>query len=803
MRKYVFLIFTFLLFNNFISSAQAVKTDAMLFGHVIDKRTKKHLPFATISIKGTTLGTSTDDSGHFKLTHLPLGKQTAVASFVGYKSQEIKVMMNANKGTEVYFELEEDLLNLEQVVITGTRTQHYVKNVPIRTEVVTAQALKNKNAKNIFEALEGVPGIRVENQCQFCNFSMVRMQGLGAEHTQVLINGQPIYSGLASVYGLEQIGTADVDRLEIVKGAGSALYGSSAVAGAINIVTKEPSGNPKFSTDIQAGNYGTRIINLNGSLRNNNYGLNLYAQRIEHGIIDETGEGERRGEVHKKDDVSDRVESKLNNLGFGLFVYNPFTQNDKLIFRGKAIYENRAGGTLTDNLFRNPFSEGTENIETNRYEGEVIYTLPIGTCSELNFLTAYANHKRQATNDSFLNDYKETHDNKNPDIELLRPYIAKENTITPSITFASRLGNHNLLIGAQSYFSHLRETSPYVIVDEESDFHGVAYTSTGKKHAKEFGAFIQDEWEVTPQLTIVPGVRLDYHSSGESYQSSKKVFDSAFPDTKFDETSFNPRLAIKYALSKNITMRANFGTGFRAPYGFSEDLHLCSGSPRVWKSSELKGEKSMSYNLSVDYYGNSFQMSANLFRTDLKNKINFIPADEKVRALGYTYQWKNVDDAFVQGIEFSVLANVIRYLNIGVDLTFNQGKYRHKRSEWIDTPYASASKYIPRFPSSTGSVKIEYAPASWVFTITGVYQGKMYIDYMKDDEVPVKIKETNPFMTFNGRVSRSFNKGKISVYAGAKNIFSYIQDERHLDNAAFIYAPLYGALYYAGISFNI
>lgn len=134
--------------------------------------------------------------------------------------------------------LEEDVLNLEQVVVTGTRTSHFVKDVPVRTEVITAKAIENKNASNIYQALEGTPGIRVENQCQYCNFTMVRMQGLGAEHTQVLINGQPMYSGLAGVYGLQQMSTVDIDKIEVVKGAGSALYGSGAVAGAINIVTK-------------------------------------------------------------------------------------------------------------------------------------------------------------------------------------------------------------------------------------------------------------------------------------------------------------------------------------------------------------------------------------------------------------------------------------------------------------------------------------------------------------------------------------------------------------------------------------
>ncbi|MDD3902007.1 MAG: TonB-dependent receptor, partial [Dysgonamonadaceae bacterium] len=191
MKKITFIL---IYISILIFSASAQKTDAMLFGDVKDKQTKEHIPFATVTIKGTNKGTVADVSGHFKLSHLPLGKQTIVAQFIGYKPQEIEVIMEQGKAIEVFFELEEDVFNLDQVVVTGTRTQHYVKDVPIRTEVVTSQALKNKNAWNVFEALEGVPGVRVEDQCQSCNFTMVRMQGLGSEHTQVLINGQPIYS---------------------------------------------------------------------------------------------------------------------------------------------------------------------------------------------------------------------------------------------------------------------------------------------------------------------------------------------------------------------------------------------------------------------------------------------------------------------------------------------------------------------------------------------------------------------------------------------------------------------------------
>lgn len=781
----------------------AQHTDAMLFGDVKSKTTGEHIPNAVLRVKGTKIVIHCDASGHFKLEDLPTGKQTIIASVMGYKPQELEVNMVAGKGAQLYFQLEEDALNLNQVVVTSTRTQHYVKDVPIRTEVLTSKSIENKNAQTVYEALDGVPGIRVEQQCQFCNFSMVRMQGLGAEHTQVLIDGEPIYSGLAGVYGLQQIGTNDVERLEIVKGAGSALYGSSAVAGAINIISKEPTYDPSVNADVQFGNFGYKSYNASASMRRNRVGLSVFGQRTEMDAIDKTGEGLTRADVKKKDGVSDRVETKMTNLGFGLYFFSPFAKDDKLTIRGKAMDEHRAGGEMKDDMYLNPFSEGTENIKTNRLSAELSYNLPLGQKSELAFSLAYVHHRRNATNDTYLMSYKDSHNGESPDVNDMRPYLAKENTFTPSLTFKTIFDNHTLLVGAQGYFTRLRETGLYCIKDPDSRYYATSYTSIGKKHANEFGLFAQDEWNILPNLTVVPGVRVDFHKSGEEYAASETVFDGNFPQTKFTETSFNPRLAIKWEVAPSFTLRANVGTGFRAPYGFSEDLHLCSGSPRVWKSSSLKGERSMSYNLSADYYGKHFLLSANLFRTDLKNKIGFIDATDEVKLLGYTYQWKNIDDAYVQGLELGFKWNVTKDFNAGLNWTFNQGKYKNERmDDWGDTPYAKMSRDISRFPKMTGDLLLEYTPGTWSFNVTGSLQGKMYIDYMAAEAADAKIVETSPFVLFNCRVAKQIGK-LFTVYAGGKNIFSYIQPEKHLDDAAFMYAPVYGATWYAGVSIKL
>lgn len=806
--KKLSLLFGIILLLSGFSIAQK-QTDAMLFGDVKTSNGKDHIPYATIFVKGTTIGTTADGTGHYKLAHLPLGKVVVVAQAMGYKKQEKEIFMEQGKGAKLYFELEEDALFLEQTVITGTRTEHHLKDVPIRTEVINMRVIENKNACNIYQALEGTPGVRVESQCSSCDFTMVRMQGLGAEHTQILINGQPMYSGLAAVYGLKQMSTIDVAQIEVIKGAGSALYGSSAVAGAINIITKEPSYIPMTNIDVQLGSFKTNKYDISSSMRNEkgNIGLNIFAQRITEGAIDYTGPGSTSKEVRQKDGYSDRVASNLTNAGFGLFFDHVLKKNDKLILRGRSVLEKRDGGSLVDDEYLNPFTEGTENVFTDRYEAEMKYSYPINEKSGIDFSLTFVNHNRTATNDSYLADFLDVHNDNVPDVRDMRPYLAKENSYSSTLTYHNKIKNHSILVGIQSFMSNFDESGMYVVVDSDSPFFGSSYKSFGNKHAREVGAFIQDEWKVTDKLMIVPGVRFDNHQSGEEYTASEKVFATDnFPKTNFNRSSVNPRIALKYDFTEKLSLRANAGTGFRSPFGFSEDLHLCSGSPRVWKSSDLEPETSMSYNLSMDYYNTKFRVSTNLFRTDLKNKIGFTDADDDVSALGYDYQWRNIDDAFVQGVELSVVATLIKNLTLGVDVTYNQGEYNNVREDWEDTEYEAVSKYISRFPATTGNIRLEYRPKHWSFYVTGSYTGQMYIDYYNDDVDPLvgdlsKIKKTNPFMTFNARVSRDIKNFKI--YAGVNNITDYIQDERFLDDPAFLYAPIYGRLIYGGVSIKI
>jgi len=807
MRRLILILISLML-GILMGRSQADLTDIMLFGDVRSARDQQHIPFANISVKGSRLGTTCDASGHFKFANLPEGQHTLLIQAMGYKTKEVEVRLSRNETRNFFFVLEPDVFNLDQVVITGTRSSHHIKDVPVRTEVITMKDIENKNACNLYEALEGVAGLRVESQCQACDFTMLRMQGLGAEHTQVLVDGQPVYSGLAGVYGLKQISTLDIGRIEVVKGAGSSLYGSGAIAGAINIVSREPSTIPTAKLDMQYGSYHSARYGFTSSMRNEkgNIGVSLYAQHIREAAIDVSGEGATVEEVRQPDGISDRVATSLKNAGVGLYFDEVLKDKDQLVLRAKFINEHRQGGVMVDDVFRNPFTEGTENIITHRYQTELGYTLPLRNGMSIDYRLNYVNHQREATNDSYLGDYLATHGDTAPDVREMRPYLAEEQSWNSSVTLEKRSLKYTLTTGIQLSGDVLEESGMYVVVDEESPYYGSSYRSTSRKSALESGIFVQGEWQPTRKLTVVPGLRFDFHRSTDQYFSDQQVSDAEdFPVVEYEENSLNPRLAVKYKLNDKISLRASAGTGFRAPFGFSEDLHLCSGSPRVWKSVGLSPERSFSINTSGDYYGDRIRISLNLFRTRLNDMIAFSNATEEVAAKGYDYQWVNVDDALVQGVEFSLMVNLQKDLDAGIDFTFNDGRYDHIREDWDGTEYAEESRYISRFPRTSSVMRLEYSPGKWMATAFVQRQGYLYIDYYHSPEQGEAdlslIRKTPAHNVVNMKVSRGIQNWK--VYAGVDNVFDTIQDERRLDDAAFIYAPIYGRMLYAGISLDL
>ncbi|MFY7653206.1 MAG: TonB-dependent receptor, partial [Chitinophagaceae bacterium] len=195
---------------------------------------------ATIQIPSLNKTSITNDSGYFQIEGLQNGPFQLVCSSIGFQTVNQLVNIAAGKGHFIEFKLQPDYLNLSQVVVTGTRTKISQYNAPVITSTIGTKTFEMAQALTVSEGLNFSPGLRIENNCQNCGFVQLRMNGLDGPYSQVLINSRPVFSALAGVYGLEMIPTAMVEKIEVVRGGGSALYGGNAIAGTVNIITKDP-----------------------------------------------------------------------------------------------------------------------------------------------------------------------------------------------------------------------------------------------------------------------------------------------------------------------------------------------------------------------------------------------------------------------------------------------------------------------------------------------------------------------------------------------------------------------------------
>ena len=220
-----------------------IKEGNMISGHVIVKGTEENIPYATILIKENGQGTVSNEEGQFEFRKLPAGKYTLRVSAVGYKTQEKEVTVSKDFTAVVHFPMAEESFMTDEVVVSANRNEVSRKNAPVVVNVMSTKLFEMVNSTDLAKTLNYQSGLRVENNCQNCGFPQVRINGLEGPYSQILINSRPIISALSGVYGLEQIPVNMIERVEVVRGGGSALFGANAVGGTINIITKDPISN--------------------------------------------------------------------------------------------------------------------------------------------------------------------------------------------------------------------------------------------------------------------------------------------------------------------------------------------------------------------------------------------------------------------------------------------------------------------------------------------------------------------------------------------------------------------------------
>ncbi len=684
----------------------------------------------------------------------------------------LTVLLLINLG--LFAENRTNYVKLDNMTVTGTGTQRNRLDTPIPTKLVTKADIVKKGAFSLYDALDGVPGVRVEQQCSYCNFTKVRIQGMASGNTKILINGLPLFTGLAGVYGLQQYLAANIDSIEIVKGAGSSLYGGDAVAGVINIIPAGPTGKDflKLTSSFETHNSG--MFTLSGSKRSGDWGMTGSVQRSYVGVIDENG-----------DNLTDRVDSDNFAGNVALFWYNPLGIFDRISFFGSAINETRMGGNLENNNWQNPFAESSEKIQTKRFETGMNILKKITAKILTDFSFAFSQHKRDATNDAAQDDIFNLIGSISNASQLPAPFLADEKLYITQGKISAEFGN-------KSFLNKITFGLQYKHSDFEQDIGQLTERAITTKEADDFGVYIQDEISLNKVFEIVAGVRLDYHDSAENYTNETM---------NYDVTEISPRLALSYKPVQPLLIRASVGTGFRVPYHFSEDLHLCSGSPKVYKGSDLKAEDSVTFSGGIQYtLAKKTTLNIDYSCIKINNKLDFVT--DASTPSGYDYSWKNLGGAISHGVDLLLTWQIKNNLNFSFDLSWVKATY--DENPYLGQGYSNESKgdNVMRTPSLSGGITVDYSPGPFDFTLNLKYTGSMYISY--DGEAPStkEIVKTPDFLLVNFRAAVKASKD-ISIFAGVKNLFDYVQTDKRPDDAAFMWGPYTGREIYGGASIKL
>ena len=530
-------------------------SDANIIGHVLDKKTGEHLSYITIALKGTTIGTVTDATGHYFLKNLPEGNFVLEASSVGYKTISRNVSLRKGKTLEENFELKEDAVALDGVVVSANRSVTKRRLAPTLVNVVDMKMFENTNSPTLSQGLNFQPGVRVETNCQNCGFQQVRINGLDGPYTQILIDSRPIFSALSGVYGLEQIPANMIERVEVMRGGGSALFGSSAIAGTINIITKEPLRNSgqlaHTLTSIGGSSSFDNNTSLNASLVTDNHraGLYVFGQNRHRDAYDHDGDG-----------YSEMPKLKNQTVGFRSFLKT--STYSKLTFEYHHLQEFRRGG----NLLNRPPHEAdiAEQIQHSINGGglKFDYFAP----NEKHRLTVYTS-AQHTDRDSYYGSKKDQN------------AYGK----TTDLTFIG--GSQYVYSFGKCLFmpADLTAGLEYNRDNLKDDMWG--YNRYTKQTVNIGSAFLQNEWK-NEKWSILLGGRLDKHNL-------------------IDHVIFSPRANLRFNPSEDINLRLSYSSGFRAPQAFDEDLHIenVGGTvSMIERAKNLKEEKSQSFSASADMY---------------------------------------------------------------------------------------------------------------------------------------------------------------------------------------------------------
>ncbi len=786
------IISTLLLLTLFqFTTAQKRQTDASIIGDVLCNG--EHVPFINLTLDGTTIGTTTDATGHYQLNNLPIGSFTLRVSGIGYKGGTREVSTVSNQTKEIRFTVQEDVLQMDEVVVSASRTQTNRAEAPVVITSISPALFNQTQSVNIAEGLCFTPGVRTECNCQNCGFTQLRMNGLDGPYTQILVNSRPVFSGLAGVYGLELIPANMVERIEVVRGGGSALFGGNAIAGTVNVITKESKIN-SFSMDgrygaIGVGNShgtvpaGDAQVNLNASVvtDDNNTGAYIYGMYRDRDSFDENG-----------DDFSEMV--AMENTTFGFNAYHKPGAKSKISLDGYRISEFRGGGNKLDYLPHE--ADLREQAEHKITGGNLAFDL--FTNDKYDKLSVYA--AAQGVNrDAYYGAQQ------NPD------GYGHTNDFTSSVGGQYVVNSDEFLFAASSTVFGI-DNNTNLINDQKLGSGGDENTTLTHQLVNTLGTFIQHDWK-GKKMNMAMGLRFD------NYIIRDLDANDVNAEGNYSNMAFAPRISVLYKFTPKVRWRIGYGKGYRAPQVFNEDLHIeLINAKRVehFNDPDLIQETSHSFTTSLNTDFASGTALHNLllegFFTLLRNPFadEYFPTD----SLGnWGYLRVNAEDgAYVTGVNTELNSFWTAHLSTQVGFTIQESRYQSPQA-WGNPDLGHNSIHFMRTPNTYGYATMNWEPLEgFSTTLTLNYTGSMWVPHFgldTDTEDPLEqealengdviageqLERSEAFLITDLLFSYDFKitrETTLQVYAGIKNLLNQTQayhDSGVFRDAGYFYGP--------------
>lgn len=735
--------------------------DAHLTGHVLDERTGEHLPFVNVQVKGTNIGTVTDESGHYFLRDMPIGKQTIVFSYVGYETLELPVTMVEDKTIELKATIREVSQQLNSVVVTANRYATKRQEAATIVNVLSPKLFETTAVACVADALNFQPGLRVENTCSNCGKTDLRINGLQGQYTQILMDSRPVFSSMASVYGLEQVPAAMIDRIEVIRGGGSAMYGANAIAGVVNIITKEPVRNfvniSNVSNINEHAGYDIHT-DLNASVMSENrkIGAYLFASHRTRSPYDRDNDG--FSEV-----------PKLRSTTAGARVFFKTSAYSKITAEYHHTTDFRRGGNRIDDEPHT--ADIAEQLRHNIDAGSLAFDWY--SADNRHFISAYS-ALQHIGRESYFGAGRDT------------AAYGRSTDLTSNIGLQYRfsypcgLAKGDLTVGAEYNYNGLHDR----MVGYNRDI-------TQKVHV--VGAYAQNEWK-GKLWSVLVGARLEKHNL-----LTKPVC--------------TPRATFRYTPVEGLVLRAGYSSGYRAPQAYDEDLHVAAVGGNVsliTLDPNLKPEYSHSATLSADWYHQWGKWELNLtaegFYTYLQD-VFFLRKDGIDPAGNILFTRTNAQGAWVGGLNVEGKLVYGQWFTFQIGYTFQQSRYTIAQQWSEDVP---AQKRMLHTPDNYGYMLLDVHPVKdFTISINGKATGSMLVPhlagYIAQDEETL----TPSFWDLGIRLAYDVHLYKhycLEISCGVKNVLNQFQkdlDKGPYRDAGYIYGPSIPRTYFAGLALKL